>query len=72
MSDEETKPSEEDYTLDKLLSAYNSLRDMKPDRRCELGRRVAVAVTEIEKVIGYYYTFVIPEFRNPSDNLMSK
>lgn len=44
--------------LDHLEDALRRLRDSRPDERSEKARRVAVAITEMEKVVAYYKTFV--------------
>jgi hypothetical protein len=44
--------------LNQLEDALRRLRDSKPEERSEKARRVAVTITEMEKVIAYYKTFV--------------
>jgi hypothetical protein len=44
--------------LNQLEEALRRLRDSKPEERSEKARRVAVTITEMEKVIAYYKTFV--------------
>lgn len=65
MEDTKTKPNECDYVYDKMKEAYGALVAMKPAERSELARRVAVTITEFEKMMGYYQSFVIPEWHNP-------
>lgn len=50
----------------KKLESIKSLRDTlavlkkhKPDDRSELDRRYAVTITELEKTLAYFYTFVV-------------
>ena len=45
--------------LDKLEEALDALRAEKPQERGEDARRYAVAITELEKVIAYFVTFVV-------------
>lgn len=35
------------------------LKKHKPDDRSELDRRYAVTITELEKTLAYFYTFVV-------------
>jgi len=48
----------EGKTLDILKAALAQLQAAKPNDRSEIDRRYAVAITEQEKVIAYYDTFV--------------
>jgi hypothetical protein len=41
-----------------MLGALEALRREKPEERGELARRYAVAITELEKVVAYYWTFI--------------
>jgi hypothetical protein len=43
---------------EKLLDALEALKKEKPEERSEEARRYAVAITELEKVIAYYWTFI--------------
>lgn len=47
--------------LDKLEEALAELRKEKPEERSEQARRYAVAITELEKVIAYFVTFVVEQ-----------
>ena len=42
-----------------LKLALMKLREAKPAERTEEARRYAVAITEMEKVVAYFNTFVI-------------
>jgi len=44
--------------MSKLQEALETLRSAKPDDRSEIARRYAVTITEMEKVIAYYATFI--------------
>lgn len=44
--------------IEKLQDALNALRKAKPDDRSEVARRYAVTITEMEKVIAYYSTYI--------------
>lgn len=44
-----------------LEKALNLLRNTKPEDRSGLARRYAVTITDLEKVIGYFETWVIRE-----------
>ncbi len=48
----------EKAVMDALEEALRRLRDSRPEERSEKARRVAVAITEMEKVYAYYMTFV--------------
>jgi len=43
---------------EKLLDTLEALRKEKPEERSEEARRYAVAITELEKVVAYYWTFI--------------
>lgn len=43
----------------KLREALESLRKTKPGDRSEVDRRIAVTITELEKVLAYYLAFVV-------------
>jgi hypothetical protein len=42
-----------------LRYALQELKKEKPEERGELARRYAVCITELEKVIGYYVTWIV-------------
>lgn len=44
--------------LELLHSALSGLQSAKPEDRSELARRYAVTITELEKVIAYYWLYV--------------
>jgi hypothetical protein len=44
-----------------LQNALNTLRKAKPEERSEVARRFAVTITELEKVIGYFVTWIVNE-----------
>ena len=44
--------------MSKLQEALETLRSAKPDDHSEIARRYAVTITEMEKVIAYYATFI--------------
>jgi hypothetical protein len=44
---------------EKLLDALQALRDAKPNDRSELDRRLAIAITELEKVVAFYNYYVV-------------
>jgi hypothetical protein len=44
--------------LRQLEQALETLRDLKPEGRSEKGRRYAVTITELEKVIAYFKVYV--------------
>lgn len=47
---------------DEMIELLQRLRKSKPEDRSEKARRIAVTITEIEKVIAYYRSFVIEEW----------
>ena len=47
-----------DEVLDALLYALELLQQAKPEERNELARRYAITITEMEKVIAYYNTYI--------------
>ncbi len=51
-------PSSEKVVLDWLTDSLRVLRINKPNERGERARRYAVTITEMEKVIGYFKTYV--------------
>lgn len=49
-----------DTTLEsEMIELLQKLRASKPEDRSEKARRVAVTITELEKVIAYYRGFVV-------------
>jgi len=44
-----------------LNEVLTVIRTGKPDERSEVARRYAVTITELEKVIGYFETWVVRE-----------
>jgi hypothetical protein len=44
-----------------LENALNTLRKAKPEARSDVARRFAVTITELEKVIGYFVTWIVNE-----------
>ena len=42
-----------------MISLWQKLEQAKPNERSEQARRYAVAITEYQKVMGYFYTFVM-------------
>ncbi len=44
-----------------MISLWQKLEQAKPNERSEQARRYAVAITEYQKVMGYFYTFVMQE-----------
>lgn len=47
-----------------MRAALQKLRAAKPDDRSELARRYAVAITEMEKTLAYFHTFVVTAIIN--------
>lgn len=45
--------------LDDMRALIQKLRDAKPEERNELARRYAVTITELEKVLAYFYSYVV-------------
>ena len=52
-------PPEDTVSLEALKAALELLKAGKPNDRSEKDRRYAVAITELEKTLAYFYTFVI-------------
>lgn len=42
-----------------MVALWERMKAAKPTERSELARRYAVAITEYEKVMAYYSTFII-------------
>lgn len=58
---------EEELSRD-IWSLLAKLKDAKPEQRSEEARRYAVLITEYEKVIAYFETFIYMEFDGEQDN----
>jgi len=50
--------SEAEKVLRQMQETLESLRKLKPEDRSELARRIQITITECEKVIAYYMTYV--------------
>lgn len=50
-----------------LAMALRTLREAKPQERGEKARRYAVTITELEKVYGYFNTFILADPSLQSD-----
>jgi hypothetical protein len=53
------KTYEDREAINSLEVALDSLRKGKPEDRSEKARRYAVTITEMEKVLAYFKTYVI-------------
>lgn len=42
-----------------MIDLLRKLRDAKPEERNELARRYAVTITEMEKVLAYFWSYVM-------------
>ena len=42
-----------------MIGLLRRLRDAKPEERNELARRYAVTITEMEKVLAYFWSYVM-------------
>lgn len=52
-------PKADDHAvMEKLVDAWNELRQNKPVTRSEKARRYAVTITEMEKVMAYFKVFI--------------
>lgn len=51
--------SADERLMAQLGEAYNELKKNKPNDRSEKDRRYAVTITEMEKVLGYFYLWVV-------------
>jgi hypothetical protein len=49
---------DEDKVLTKMQETLALLKAMRNDERSEQNRRLAIVITEQEKVLAYYFTFV--------------
>ena len=47
--------------LDMMRDLLHKLKSSKPEERTELARRYAVTITELEKVLAYFYVYVMSE-----------
>ena len=47
--------------LESMRDLLRKLRDAKPEERNELARRYAVTITELEKVLAYFWAYVTSE-----------
>jgi hypothetical protein len=54
----EPKIIKEEDILQKMSDLLEDLRAAKPEDRNEVARRYAVTITELEKVMAYFKTFV--------------
>lgn len=54
------KEKEEKLRLE-MIALWKHLQEAKPDDRSELARRYAICITEIQKVISYFDTFIVNE-----------
>lgn len=45
--------------IDQMIELLQKLRASKPDDRSEKARRIAVTITEYEKMLAYYHAFVV-------------
>lgn len=57
---EEFKLSEGQAIYNELEATYDRLQASKPEERSDIARRIAVTATELEKVLAYYKTYVLP------------
>lgn len=56
---------DEDVRLWAVMTELSrQLRDAKPQDRSEKARRYTVAITEFEKVMGYFNTFILEDWDN--------
>lgn len=58
-------PSDETAMAMMLSTVLQSLMDLKPNDRSITDRRYAIVITELEKVIAYYETWVLREMEKP-------
>jgi hypothetical protein len=54
-----TMVNEVEEVLDKMLETLAALVKLKPEERSEQARRIQITITEYEKMIAYYKTFVV-------------
>jgi hypothetical protein len=55
-ADEKKRPAKKEEFL---RYALQELKKEKPNDRSELDRRYAICITELEKVIGFYVTWIV-------------
>jgi len=55
--------SADEFAWFKLKDALDALKEGKPNDRGEKDRAYAVAITEMEKLLAFFYFFVIAETR---------
>ena len=53
--------SQESKNWTAMCKLWQMLQAAKPTERNEMARRYAITMTEFEKVMGYYYCFVMQE-----------
>lgn len=56
--------SETDKLWNEMVTLWEKMKAAKPTDRSETARRYAVAITEYEKVLGYFNTFVVEGLGN--------
>lgn len=56
-----SEESKEQQIWTDMMNLWHKLENAKPTERGEQARRYAVAITEYQKVMGYFYTFVMQE-----------
>lgn len=56
-----TETQDDSFLLMRLNNALKLAREMKPNDRSEKDRHFAIAITELEKVIAYFYRWVVIE-----------
>jgi len=59
MGDGQQVESVDAAAMDKLQKMLEFLRFTKPEDRSEKARRYAVTITEMEKVVAYFQTWVV-------------
>jgi hypothetical protein len=56
---EATQKQANQYVLQYLSDTLARMRQAKPEERSELARRYAISITELEKVLAYFKTYVV-------------
>jgi hypothetical protein len=51
----------ENELLVKMNALLEELRKAKPEDKGELARRYAITITDFEKVVAYFKTYIVPE-----------
>lgn len=51
----------ESSVWDQMLALWKKMENSRPADRSEQARRIAVAITEYQKVMAYWHTFVMEE-----------